>query len=168
MEENAVVQPSSINIQQSVIARPFLDVQKTAITPQLLAGIVYGEIVFWIMIASMVIAVIGLVIYLGSGGYFNSANLLNHLWQGCDCHTIWKEVGNVSQPLPWYSCLGMLSKGDMLAVLGLVVTGSAAVFGMWGTFLGMLRGKTSIYTIFALIIALVLTLSAMVILEVSM
>lgn len=149
-------------VDEKAIARPLPVSQEYDVPRPLLPGIIYGETVFWIMLISMAIAIPGFIIYMvQGGGYFNSANLLNHLWQGCDCNTIWKEVGNVSQPLPWYDSLQMLSKGDMLATLGIAVTGVAAVFGMWGAFLGMIRVKGGIYIILALIIAVVLTLSAL-------
>jgi hypothetical protein len=167
MAENIVVKPLS-EIVEGVVAKPQIKVEEPALTKPMLAGIIYGEIVFWIILGAMVVAIAGLVTYLRFGGYFDSANLLNHLWQGANCLTIWKEVGNVSQPLSWYSCLGMLGKGDMLAVLGLVMVGVAAVIGVWGAFLGMLRSKNHLYTVFALIIAVVLTLSAMGVLKLQM
>jgi hypothetical protein len=167
MAKNIVAEPLS-EIVESVIAKPLVRVEERPITKPMLAGIIYGEIVFWVMLASLVIAVAGLASYLRFGGYFDSTNLLNHLWQGANCLTIWKEVGHVSQPLSWYSCLGMLGKGDMLAVLGLVMIGVAAVIGMWGAFVGMLKSKNNLYTAFALIIAVVLTLSAMGILKLQM
>jgi hypothetical protein len=142
--------------------------EKNEVAKPLLAGIIYGELVYWIMILSMVIAIPGFIIYLRSGGYLSSQAVLDHLWRGCDCLTIWKEVGDISRPLPWYSSIGMLSKGDMLATLGIAITGMAAVVGMWGAFLGTLRAKNGVYILFALIIAVVLTLSAMGILKIQM
>jgi hypothetical protein len=160
MERNVVTE-QIFEILGEAVAKPAIRVKERAALPPIAAGVIYGETVFWIMLASMVVAVTGLIIYLTSGGYFNSSILLSQLWQGSDCLTIWKEVGNVGQPLPWYSCLGMLGKGDMLAVLGLVGTGVAAVFGVWGVFFGMLRSRSQIYTIFAFAIGVVLTLSVM-------
>jgi hypothetical protein len=165
MENNAVAKPLS-RVSESVIARPVTGIKETVVTEPLLAGIIYGEIVFWFILIGLAVSVTGLFIYLASGGYFNSTSLLNHLWAGSDSSTIWREVGNVSEPLPWYTCIKMLSKGDMFAVLGMVITGVAGVVGMWGAFLGMLRTKNGIYIIFAMIITLVLTLSVMGVLEI--
>ncbi len=164
IEENVAAQPL-VNAEENVAAQPLVNAEENVASPPMLAGIIYGEIVFWTMLASIVIAISGLIAYIRFGGYFDSVNLLNHLWQGSDCLTIWKEAGSVSQPIPWYSCLGMLSKGDMLAVLGLVVAGVAAVIGMWGAFLGMLRSRSRIYMLFAFTIAMILTLSAIGILK---
>jgi hypothetical protein len=167
MEENVVAKPL-FNVEEAIVVRPITEVKESAAHKPLLAGVIYGEIVFWLMLSSMVIAIPGLIIYIRSGGYLDSVNLLNHLWRGSDCLTIWQEVGNVSQPIPWYSCLGMLAHGDMVAVLGLVITGIAAVIGMWGAFLGTLHSKSGIFMIFAFIIAVILTLSAAGVLNLQM
>ncbi len=124
-------------------------------------GIVYGEIAYWILLAGLIIAISGLIIYMTSQGYADKASLLGHLWQGCDCQTIWQMAAGVSRPPPWYSCLGMLSKGDMLATLGIAVACLAAVFGTWGAAFQMVRSRAKLYLIFALIIAVVLTFSAL-------
>ena len=59
----------------------------------LLSGILYGEFVFWVTIAGMIIAVIGIVMYFSGGDqFFNSQTLMNKLWTGEDAETIWKEV----------------------------------------------------------------------------
>jgi hypothetical protein len=55
----------------------------------------------------------------------------------------------------------MLGKGDMLAVLGLVGAGVAAVVGVWGVFFGMLRSRSRIYSTFAFTIGVILILSVM-------
>lgn len=123
-------------------------------------GIVYGEIAYWILFVGVFIAVIGLVIYLMSPGYVDKTSLLDHLWQGDNCNTIWKVAGGVSQPPPWYACFGLLTKGDMLALLGIAIGCLAAMFGIWGAAIQLIRSRVKLYIIFAVIIALVLTLSA--------
>lgn len=168
MEGNKVSQ-SFIAIKEKVNVRALPVPRTMDVSKPMLSGIIYGETVFWIMIISMAIAIPGFVIYMiQGGGYFNSVNLLSHLWGGSDCSTIWKEVGGVSQPLPWYKSFELLNKGDMLATVGIAMTGIAAVAGMWGAFLGTLRGKAGIYIIFAFIIAVALTLSALGILKLEM
>lgn len=167
MQQSIIAKPLS-TAEKQVVARPALAGEKSIVAKPMLAGVIYGEIAFWTMLVSMVIAITGLALYMTHGGYFDSANLLNHLWQGADSTTIWQEVGGVSQPLPWHSCFGMLFKGDMLAMLGLAVTGVAAIIGMWGAFVGTLRSRSGIYIIFALLIATVLTLSALGIIKLEM
>lgn len=124
------------------------------------AGIVYGEITYWILLAGMAIAIVGMIIYLSSDGYVNQDCLLDKLWNGEDAQTIWKDCAGV-QKVPeghWY--LGKLSKADGLAMSGIALGCMAAVVGMWGAAAAMFRGKDKLYLLFALAIALVLTLSA--------
>ena len=126
-----------------------------------LAGIIYGEIAYWILLIGMMVAVVGSGIYLYSGGYVDATCLLNHLWQGADTHTIWEECAGVKE-IPqghWY--LGMLHQADAIAMLGIAIGSVAAVFGMWGAFIGILRSREKMYIVFALIIAVILTLSAL-------
>lgn len=133
-----------------------------------LVGIIYGEIAYWLLVIGMIIALVGLVIYMTSGGYLDKASLLDHLWKGDNVHTIWEKCGGagINYEGHWY--LRMLSQGDAIAMLGLSVTCFAAVAGMWGAFFGLLRGKGGIFILFALIVAVVLTLSALGILILEM
>ena len=55
----------------------------------------------------------------------------------------------------------MLSKPDAIAMLGIAIGCLAAMFGMWGAFFQMLRRGRKLYLIFALVIAVILTLSAL-------
>jgi hypothetical protein len=126
-----------------------------------IAGTIYGDLAYWLAISGMIIAIIGSVMYLVSGGYFNETLLLADLWRGDAVRTIWAECVGVAH-VPhgaWY--LGRLAQGDCLAMLGIVVACAAGVVGMWGAFFGLLRSKGGIYIIFALIVAVILTLSAL-------
>jgi hypothetical protein len=123
-------------------------------------GIVYGEIAYWVLLVGVFIAVIGLLIYMMTPGYVDKKILLDNLWQGAKCNTIWEVAGGVSQPPAWYDSLGMLAKGDMLAVLGIAIACLAAMLGMWGATVQLVRSRVKLYIIFAFIIAVVLTLSA--------
>lgn len=125
-------------------------------------GIIYGEIAYWTLLVGMTISIIGLVIYIvsPSPGYIDKAYLLDYLWQGYDCQTIYQELGGVSHIPPWYACIGMLSKGDMVSMLGISICCLAAPIGIWGMVVQLARSKERLYLIFAVIIAVVLTLTA--------
>ena len=125
------------------------------------AGIVYGEIAYWILIVGLMVAIVGSVIYIASDGYVNKTCLLDHLWQGADIHTIWEECAGASEPPQGHWYLGMLSQPDGIAMLGIAISCLAAVFGTWGAFVQMVRSRERLYPIFALIIAIILTLSAL-------
>lgn len=126
-----------------------------------ISGIIYGEIAYWIAIIGVVIAIVGSAIYMTSGGYLDKVSLLNHLWRGSDCQTIWKECAGLAEVPRGYWYLGMWSYGDAIAMLGIAVASIAAVVGMWGAFVATVRRREWIYVIFSLAIAAVLTLSAL-------
>lgn len=123
-------------------------------------GIVYGNIAYWLALVGVLITIIGSVIYLLSGGYFDKASLLENLWKGGDVSAIWKESTGVSVVPHGYWYLGGLVHGDCIAMLGIAVACAAGVIGMWGVLFSLLHGKRNIYIIFALMVAVILTLSA--------
>lgn len=123
-------------------------------------GIIYGNIAYWCALAGVMITVAGSAIYLMSGGYFNKDSLLEHLLKGGDVRTIWTECTGVSGVPHGYWYLGRLGQGDCLAMLGISLACLAGVIGMWGVVVGLLRSKGGIYIIFALMVAVILTLSA--------
>lgn len=142
--------------------------EKDEIPKAPISGIIYGEIAYWLMIIGLVIAVVGSGIYMASDGYLDKATLLNCLWRGDDCRTIWKECAGLTE-IPrghWY--LGALPCGDAIAMLGIAISAMAAVVGMWGAFVGTLRRREGIYIIFALVISVILTLSALGIIHLEM
>lgn len=124
-------------------------------------GIVYGEIAYWLLIIGVLIAIVGSVIYMASHGYIDKTHLLAALWRGEDIHTIWRECVGVSAAPEgrWY--LSVLPQPDAIAMVGISVSCLAAVFGMWGAFVQMVRSRGRLYLILALIIAVILTLSAL-------
>ncbi|AEA46460.1 DUF1634 domain-containing protein [Archaeoglobus veneficus] len=126
-----------------------------------LAGVVYGEIAYWMVIVGMVIAIAGSFIYLTSGGYVDSECLLAHLWAGADVHTIWEECAGIDEVPHGHWYLGMLGYGDAIAMLGIAIACLAAVVGMWGSVAAMFKEKEMLFAVFALVVAVILTLAAM-------
>jgi hypothetical protein len=124
------------------------------------AGIIYGEIAYRVAIMGVLIAMVGIVIYLVLGGYLNKASICGDLWRGDTAQGIWKECAGVAGVPHTYWYLGRLGKGDCLAMLGIAVTCVAGAVGMWGVVFGLLRNKGGIYILFAFIIAVILSLSA--------
>lgn len=125
------------------------------------AGILYGEIAYWVAIVGVLIAIVGIVVYLVSGGYLDKTSLCPALWRGETARAIWKECGGVAGVPHNYWFLGRLGKGDCLAMLGIAVACLAGVVGMWRVVFGLLRNKGGIYILFAFIIAVILSLSAL-------
>ncbi len=124
-----------------------------------IAGVIYGEIAYWIALLGILISIVGIAIYMKSGGYADKTCLLNQLWGGASVDAIWKGCAGVSKAPEGHWYLSKLSYGDGIAMLGIAVTCSAAVFGMWGGLFGVLRSKWGMYIVLALIVAIILTMS---------
>jgi drug/metabolite transporter (DMT)-like permease len=124
-----------------------------------LSGIVYGEIAYWIVLTGMVISIIGIAMYLSTeSNYIDSSCLLSGLWNGADSGTIWKECAGGYEEGNWY--LKRLSSGDGVAMLGIALSCLAAVFGVWGSVISMLKSREYIFIVLAFIVAVILTASA--------
>ena len=126
-----------------------------------IAGIIYGEFAYWLVIAGLIVAVTGMVIYFATEGFVNKEALLESLWEGADSQTIWEEHSADRQEPHGHWYLSRLAHGDAIAMLGIAIACFSAVIGMWGVFVGMLRSRDKIYIVFALVIAVILTLSAL-------
>ena len=127
-----------------------------------IAGVIYGNICFWIVMVGLLVCIVGMSMYFISGGCFDSEILLDSLWEGKVVEEVWAEASCVGD-LPeghWYLNLDLLSHGDVIAMVGVAILCSAAVVGMWGAFVGTVRSRERLYAVLALIIAVILTLSA--------
>jgi hypothetical protein len=124
------------------------------------AGVIYGRICYSFVMVGILIAVIGIIMYFVSGGYFDQQCLLDKLWDGEEVETIWHACAGV-ESVPgghWY--LSALSHGDVVAMLGIAIISFAAVVGMWGAFVATARSGDKLYSVFALVAAAILTASA--------
>ncbi len=124
------------------------------------AGIIYGRICYWIVLVGIVISVIGMIMYFTSDGYIDRVGSWEAIWAGEEKDVIWEThcVDHEVAEGHWY--FGQLGDGDGLAFLGVAICGVAAIFGMWAAFVVMDRKKEKVYSIFALIVSIILTLGA--------
>ena len=125
-----------------------------------IAGIIYGRICYWVVMRGILVAIIGMIMYFTSDGYFNEECLLDGLWEGDSVETIWEECAGATHVPEGHWYLSLLSHGDVIAMLGIAITAFAAVIGMWGAFLGTIRSGERLFALFALIVAIILTASA--------
>lgn len=126
-----------------------------------ITGVIYGQICYWIVLVGILVAIVGMIMYFTSDGYFNQEILLDGLWDGKVVDDIWAGAAGVDIPHGhWYMSLSLLSHGDVVAMLGIAICCFAAVIGMWGALVGAVRSGERLYAVLALIIAVILTLSA--------
>ena len=124
------------------------------------AGIVYGKIAYSIAMTGVFITTVGSALYLVFGGYLSETSFLQDLFKGDSVRTTWAQLVGVAG-IPhecWY--LGRLCQGDCLAMLGIALVCLAGVVAMWGVALELLRSKGGVYIILAVVVAVILTLSA--------
>ncbi|HEC68569.1 MAG TPA: DUF1634 domain-containing protein [Candidatus Desulfofervidus auxilii] len=132
-----------------------------------ISGVIYGEFAFWFAIIGMVIGTVGAIWYLLGGPHVMDPQVfLSHLLQGDTAEEIWQAT--TGHPITyghWY--LHKISFSDAFALLGVGICCLAAVVGMWGAFIGMLfsteekaRRMYTLYLFLILIMAIILTLSA--------
>lgn len=125
------------------------------------AGVIYGEFAFWVVLTGMVVAIAGSALYLSGTGYVGKECIIENLMAGVDSSGIWDKCATTGVAMPhghWY--LGQLAYGDGIAMLGIAIGCLGGVLGMWGAFFGMVRSKGGVYTVLSLVTAIILTLSA--------
>lgn len=125
------------------------------------AGVIYGRICYWIVLIGIVVAVIGMIMYFTSGGYIDRVGSWEAIWAGEEKDIIWETWTNDHEVAEGHWYFEKLGEGDGLAMLGIAICSVAAVFGMWGAFIGMVRSKEKVYSVFALIVAVILTCGAL-------
>ncbi|RLI84445.1 DUF1634 domain-containing protein [Archaeoglobales archaeon] len=125
-----------------------------------LSGVVYGEIAYWIVLTGTVLSIIGVsMILTTNANYIDSTCLLNGLWGGDNPSAIWEKCAGTNPKGHWY--LGKLNTGDGIAMLGIALACMAAVFGVWGSTFALFRDREYFFVVFAFVVALILTASAL-------
>jgi hypothetical protein len=133
-----------------------------------LAGIVYGQIAYWMVLLGMIIILAGAIMCLSSNSNVNGTSVITELWKGDTMSEVWETCAGISGPLHGYWYLQALTGGEKIAMLGITISCLASVLGMWGASMTMLynpgRMRVSpnmLYFLFALIVTVILTLSAL-------
>lgn len=118
-----------------------------------LAGIIYGEIVYWMTIVGSIIAIVGATIAMvGAKNYLDPSYVFSAIWQGDHTVAIWEgAVGHIPEG-HWY--LPRLADGDALAMLGLAVGVFSVIPAMLGSAIALLRKRQILFATLALVAAL--------------
>ncbi len=136
--------------------------EERQIPKPLLSGVIYGEFAYWVALIGMCVSIVGIILYLiGINQFFDPQVVLDGLFSGKDTAVIWKEAAN-SKVIHGHWYLQMLAKSDAIAMLGIGICCFAGVLGAWGSVVGMIASKEKpyIFLVFALIIAVILAMSA--------
>jgi len=122
------------------------------------SGLVYGQLVYWITMASSFIAMIGSVI-----ASVTKSNLvpptywITAIWQGKSTAEIWEPI---SGPLPvghWY--ISSLMTGDGITAMGISIGVFSVILAMVVSSIFLFKEKSVLFGALALITAAITTVS---------
>ena len=122
------------------------------------AGIVYGDMVYWITIAATVMVLAGSIItFVTTNNYIDPSYMLSAIWEGKTVEEIWQGAIGAQPNGHWYlphltTCNGMTAGGIALGVFSVIpaVIGSAII---------LFREKERLFGFLAVIAALITTLA---------
>ena len=117
------------------------------------AGIIYGEIVYWLTIVGSVIAIIGATIAtVGGDSYLDASIVFSAIWEGHDTAAIWQATAGELPHGHWY--LAHLLQGDGLAMFGLALGVFSVTPALFASGVALIRNKQVLFGVLALVAVL--------------
>lgn len=123
-----------------------------------LAGVVYGSIIYWSVLAASVIVMISSVIsYVTKADFIEPSYCISLLWQGKSVANIWEGSVGALPRSHWY--LSHLGTGDGLATLGLCLGVFSVIPALLGSAIAIFKGKNKLFGLLALIAMTIVIIS---------
>ncbi len=113
-----------------------------------LAGVIYGEIVYWGLLISCVVVIVGSVLSFLGNSYVPVSYWLSTIWKGESVAEIWKGAVGALPNGHWY--LDHLSKGDALTAFGISLGVFPVIPGLLLCGLTLLKEKEILYGLLAI------------------
>jgi len=130
---------------------------KTQIKPPL-SGLAYGQIVYWITMASSFIAMIGSVIAnVTKANFITPTYWITAIWQGKSTAEIWEPVTGSLPVGHWY--LNCLATGDGITALGISIGVFSVILAMVVAGIILFKEKQILFGALAFIAAAITTAS---------
>ena len=124
------------------------------------AGLVYGETIYWGTVISAVIAIIGSVVnFVTTSNHILPSALLSKIWQGQDVTRIWEDTVGARPDGHWY--LDYMATGDGLATFGLAFGVFIVIPAIFGSAYVLFRDGDKFFASVAAVAGLI-TVGAMV------
>jgi hypothetical protein len=116
------------------------------------AGVVYGETVYWMTIVGSLISIVGATMGMwGAECRIHPSYVFSAIWEGRSTADIWEgAVGQIPNG-HWY--LEHFGTGDSLAMFGLVIGVFSVIPGMIASAIILFRKKEPLFAVFALLAA---------------
>lgn len=129
--------------------------------PAPLAGIVYGDIVYWLTIIATVVVVIGsIVTFTTHYNYVHPNDLLSAIWQGKNVDAIWKISHGSLPDGHWY--LSQLNTGNGLTAGGIALGVFSVIPGILAAALVLFRQKQILFASLAMVAAIITSISVII------
>ena len=123
------------------------------VTPPL-AGIVYGEIVYWGTILGTIITIVGTVIsFVTKANYISPSHMISSIYQEKSVEAIWTSAVGVRPDGHWY--FSEMFTGDGFTCFGLSVGVFVVIPAMLGSAIILFRDKNHFYGSLALVASLI-------------
>ena len=127
-------------------------------------NLIYGEPVYWATVIGSFIVVIGsLVAFLTTNNFVDTGYWISSVWDGLPKEEIWLGAGQAEPSGHWY--LSYLTTGDGLQVAGLAIALISINIGLVAAAITLLRKKETVFAIFAMVSAIIITLAMFVTIE---
>ncbi len=124
-----------------------------------LAALIYGEIVYWGVLAGSVIVVIGSVLAFMGDNYISVSYWLSSIWKGESIHQIWHGATGALPMGHWY--LAHLTTGDGLTAFGLSLGVFAVLPALLFSSAALFKEKDVVYGTLALIGGIVVLIAVL-------
>lgn len=123
-----------------------------------IAGVVYGDMIYWGTIMAAVLTLVGEVIsFVTRNNYMSPSYLLSAIWQGKSVDQIWTDgVGGLPEG-HWY--LAQLGTGDGLTTAGLALGVFTVIPAIAGSAVMLVRQRQYLFAALALIAGAITTLA---------
>lgn len=124
----------------------------------LLAGIIYGTIVYWgVWIGSLIVIIGSMLAFFTKANFISPSYYISSIWGGMTTEQIWKGAIDTSPPNFWY--LFHLGTGDGLTTFGIVFGTFSVVLALFGTAIVMLKEKNVFFAFLAIVVGLIVFVS---------
>ena len=124
------------------------------------AGIIYGDLVYWITIAATVMTIIGsIIIFVTTNNYIDPSYMLSAVWEGKTVEEIWQGATGAQPDGHWY--LPHLTTGNGMTAGGIALGVFSVIPAILAAAVVLLRKGEKLFGALA-IIAAVITILAMI------
>lgn len=123
------------------------------------AGVVYGDMIYWGTIAASILTLIGEVMsFITTQNFMSPTYLLSSIWQGKSVEDIWTNGAAAAMPEGhWY--LNQLATGDGLTTAGLALGVFTVIPAIVGSAVMLVRQRQFLYAGLALVAGVITSLA---------